>query len=222
MIWVPFLIELLCHICSPLMDSFADLIRKAQRGDIAALRELVESYDSLIKLECTAFGLWQFPEWSHSDLSQEVAMRVLTRLDQFRGAESNNPQAKFKGWLRQITRSTILNILRRQGNTFNSPGKPLESLVEELYFADDRNVPTASSIVSRQEQHQRVRRVISSCLDDECREILRLRIVEGKTFGEIAKLMDLSQDQVRYRFEVSLGRLRSLLDQDDSSQTERE
>ena len=192
------------------METFAELIRKAQRGDLNALRDLVLLYEPLIRSECSCFGLWQFPEWSHSDLSQEVTMRVLTRLDQFRGADQKNPKALFQSWLRVVAQNTVRNILRRQSNTFNSPGGPIESLVEEMMRSGGKRISTASSIVSRQEQQQRIRRILLNRLDDECREVLRLRIVEGHTYQMIAEQLNLSLDQVRYRFESSLKRLRTI------------
>lgn len=191
------------------MNSFAELISKAQRGELSALRELVDSHADLIRSECAHFGLWQFPEWSHSDLSQEVAMRVLTRLDQFRGSKEKNSRALFRNWLRVVTRNTVKNILRRQGNTLNSPGGPIESLVEEMIRSGGNRVSTASSIISRQEQHQQIKKAMHQCLDEECREVLRLRVIEGQTYESISQTLNLSLDQVRYRFESSLKRLKA-------------
>lgn len=189
------------------MESFDRLIEAAQRGELNALRELVLRYEYIVKKECQKFRLWQFPEWTHSDLSQEVMMHVLTRLDQFRGGD--NTEAAFKGWLRRIAFNTVTNLIRHRNNTINSPDGPIESLVGEIMGTDSKNGATASSIVSKAEQYQLIQDIIFQQLNEECREILRLRIVEGLTFDAIGKRLNLSIDQVRYRYESSLARLKA-------------
>lgn len=107
-----------------------------------------------------------------------------------------------------------MNILRQQGNTYRRPDTPVQSLDHNFGIIDhDQN--TASSIIADQEQHRLINVILSTTLDDVSRKIVTLRIHEALTWQEIADQLDVTIDQVRYRFEISLDKLKKHLSEDD-------
>ena len=80
------------------MTSIDQTIIRAQAGDAEAISQLVVEFQDTIYSECAKIGLWGHPDWSQSDLSQEVIFRVMKNLDQFKGATSEEPRLAFDQW----------------------------------------------------------------------------------------------------------------------------
>ena len=82
----------------------ADLVRRARDGDRNALENLVRRYQRWI-YNVALRMVWS-PEEAR-DVTQEVLIKVVTKLATFRGRSS------FRTWLYRITANHVLNMKRR-------------------------------------------------------------------------------------------------------------
>lgn len=187
------------------------VLEKAQQGDVASLEYVISEFSSSIDEECSKFGLWQLPDWSHSDLNQEVVIRVVAKLNLFQNLDSENLRASLDRWIRVTSRNVVKNLLRDQTIPSRKPKQPINEFDEQtLTYHRNRN-RSASSIFMRDEEAVVVQTAIAECLDQEGAIILNLRIVEGLSLRQISGRLELSYDQVRYKFERSLAILKQRL-----------
>ncbi len=190
-------------------ETFQAIIRDAQKGDASSIETIVAEFTKLIQQECMKYGLLQHPDWSHSDLSQEVLIHVLSQIRQFRGTDTDDPRAAFEQWLRVTTKNFLSNLQRRRKAKKRFPetgfknndgsGQPNHDLQD--------HAKTASSIFFHKEDFERLHNAIQNCLDGTEQEILMLRAVEGLTLKEISERLQLTYDQVRYKYETSLSQV---------------
>lgn len=119
------------------------------------------------------------------DVVQDVFMQVFKALDRFRGA------SEFTTWLHRITHNTCINRLR------SAAVRRVSSLdAVEPGAAPASDAPNAEELLGREDlQHQ-----IQSALDKmepDHRVVLVMRVMDARSYSEIAKLTDQTEDQVR-------------------------
>ncbi|MFK7769672.1 MAG: RNA polymerase sigma factor [Mariniblastus sp.] len=190
------------------MQTLGELIRAARDGDTEAIETLVMRFSGVIRTECAKYGIRQHPEWSHSDLVQEVVFRVWTKIDQFNGAEHEHAAAMFDQWVRTTAQTVLKNLHRARTAKKRKPeGKiqPIDEATQTMVRHD--HVQTASSVFSNKEQAERLNDAMDECLDKQSQEILSLRVVDGLSLKDISERLSLSYDQVRYKFKCGLEAL---------------
>lgn len=185
------------------MTSLSELIRAIQKGDTLAVEELVKQFSGAIRHECAKFGLRDHADLSHSDLVQEVLLRVWTKIHQFRGGESDEQIAlAFDSWIRKTARTTLSNLYRSRETYKRKPDQPTQSFDEGGHpygkFRPHQSGP--SSIFIKNEEVERLRAAMDQCLDDQTKEIVNRHVVEGQSFKYISEQMSITYDQVRYAF----------------------
>jgi RNA polymerase sigma-70 factor (ECF subfamily) len=132
------------------------------------------------------------------DLTQEVYLRVLTRIRQFEG------RSAFRTWLFRIAVNTARDQRRR-----SRPTAPLE----ELAFEPPAAGPSAEAGLLERERAARVRRAVAA-LPPRLRVPLVLRYVAGLTYPEIGEALALRPGTVASRLSRGLLRLGRALDRD--------
>lgn len=188
------------------MPNLSEYIRDAQNGDASALEKLILQFSGTIRRECTRYSLNLPPDLSHSDLVQEVLLRVWTKIGQFKGVEQEETQALvFECWIIKNARSTLHNLIRDRGAQKRMPAEGITSFdeVAQEYHKHQDNQSGPSSILAKDEEAERLKVAMNRYLDDREREILIRYIVEGQTFKQISEDMSLSYDQVRYAFHTA-------------------
>ena len=190
------------------MQTLREILRGAQAGDAEAIETLVMRFSGLIQRECAKYGIWQHPDWSHSDLIQEVVFRVWTKIDQFKGTEHEHASAMFDQWVRITSQSVLKNLHRSRTAKKRNPENQIQQIDESnQVFAQKNRDQTASAIYSTKEQVERLNTAMDQCLNDECQNIVNLRVVEGLSLKEIAERLSMTYEQVRYKFKTSLETL---------------
>ena len=116
---------------SPLADAHADppdeqLVARAQGGDRRALEQLVARHGPWI-FNVAARMVWRRDD--AADVTQEVLVKVITRLSDFRG------ESAFRTWLYRVVVNHVINLKKRQ--PLESAPRPFESFVEDLDEAGD-------------------------------------------------------------------------------------
>ncbi len=134
------------------------------------------------------------------DNSEEVAQQVFISIWQNLNQLTNN--ASFFPWLRQMTRNKSYNFLRDNKVDRKISGEQAEKLLAR--YCDPRIVP--SEEFERQQQSIILNNFISE-LPADSREIVLLYYREEESTKQVAKLLELSEANVRKK----LSRIRALL-----------
>lgn len=186
------------------MSSVAEavLIERAQRGEYAALCELIGRYER--KAYHLAFRLMG-NHADASDAAQEALVRVYTRLNNFRG------DSAFSTWLFRVVTNTCLDELRRRGRfRFASLDDPL--LSDEgcmpRQALDDRDGPVDAA--ERREVQWLVRAAIRR-LPADYRAVVVLRDLQSLSYSEIASVLGTSVGTIKSRLHRARLALRSIL-----------
>lgn len=92
------------------------LLSRLRNADAAAWNRLVVLYAPLVHHWCRQFGL---PTREAADVLQDVFQSVATNLDRF---HRDAPGDSFRGWLRTITRSKVMDHFRRRSGQPEAAG----------------------------------------------------------------------------------------------------
>jgi RNA polymerase sigma-70 factor (ECF subfamily) len=176
-------------------DDF-QFVAAALAGQKEAFGQLVERYqDRLIHAISRYLGS---VEDAH-DVAQDAFVQAYTRLASFRG------EAAFYTWLYRIAFNLAMTRVRRR--------RPMQSLDQ----AKDRlgNEPidlgaTAETGILREEQARVVHTALGQ-LDEEFRQVIVLRELEGCAYEQIAQILEIPVGTVRSRLYRARIQLRDLL-----------
>ena len=193
----------------PAEDEYADLVRAAAAGDAGALDRL------LMRAQEVA---WRFSTsvCGHADDAEDAMQEALIKTYRYVG-RIREPDA-FRPWLYRTVRNACLMGRRKKA------GEPtrLQSLDEVLPGSDGRTRPDAPHPGKNPEQladNAALRRRLGKALHSlpgPYRAIVFLREMEGLSTREVAKVMGMTEDNVKTR----LHRARIQLQKDLGSSAE--
>ncbi len=161
------------------------LAGKAASGDTVALDRLLAIIDRH-RLSRVAVRRLIVNDNDAEDVYQDVLIRVAQRIDGFAG------QSRFTTWLYAVARNAAIDHLRRQ--------KKVDTLDEARVMSDAERV--SSMIAGRADL-----RAMLDALPEHYGRVVTLRDIEGRTYEDIAALLDIPLNTVRSR----LARGRALL-----------
>jgi len=178
----------------------ADLVRMAQKGDLASFEELVARHRD--KIYARAYSMMRHEEEA-LDLSQDAWVKGWQRLAQFQGDSS------FVTWMTRIVINLCLDQLRKQKR---QRAESIEALEEDGGVERQMPVvqanPTAG--LERVELRERIDRALAQ-LSHEHRTVLVLHEFEELEYKEIAERMKCSIGTVMSRLFYARRRMASLL-----------
>ncbi|WP_422929512.1 RNA polymerase sigma factor [Singulisphaera sp. PoT] len=181
----------------------AILVRQAQAGDREAFGELVEQFQRTVHAIC----LRRLGNPSEAlEMTQEVFLHVLRRLDQLREPE------RFAGWLRQVAVRMAINRATRR----NAP-PTVEAVVLEG-ACTERNDGPLEEMISRERAHH-----LWGALDrlkTIDREVLVAFYIQGKSLIEIAEELETPVGTVKRRLHTARKRLKVELETSVSASDE--
>lgn len=183
------------------MEETKSLVRKSQKGDIAAFEELVRRYQN--KVYTLSFNLTGNAA-DAQDLAQEVFLRAFTSLAGFRN------EADFGTWLHRLTVNLWLNARQRQKGQVVSLDAPLQT--EEGEVA--REVAAAGAdpgeALESRELQELVRQALAR-LPGEQKVVLILREIEGYSYEEIAGILGCAVGTVKSRLNRARQGLKEIM-----------
>jgi RNA polymerase sigma-70 factor (ECF subfamily) len=172
----------------------AILVRQAQAGDREAFGRLVEQFQRTVHAIC----LRRLGNPSEAlEMTQEVFLHVLRRLDQLREPE------RFAGWLRQVTVRMAINRATRR----NAPASVETGVLEGA--CEHRNDPL-DELISR-ERAQRLWEALAR-LKAIDREALVAFYIQGRSLVEVAEDLDAPIGTIKRRLHTARKRLRAELE----------
>ncbi|MCC6553888.1 MAG: sigma-70 family RNA polymerase sigma factor [Polyangiaceae bacterium] len=167
-----------------------ELIERAQRGDQAAFRALVERHQR--RAFAIALGLVR-DENDARELVQEAFLRVYKGLGSFQGGSS------FFTWLYRIVMNLAIDLMRK-------PGRRDLELQENQAVDEGAELPLVSRIdgadpidvIRRREIAGRIQAALDA-LPEYHRGVILMREVEGMSYEEMAQAMGVSKGTIMSR-----------------------
>jgi RNA polymerase sigma-70 factor (ECF subfamily) len=177
----------------------ADLIRRAQARDEAAIRTIIKANNR--RLYRIARGILR-DDSEAEDVVQETYVRVLTRLDDFRGESS------IATWLSRVAMNEALGRLRKRRPTI-----PFETTTNDTSMARIIHFPlmTASDDPEKTMAQREIQHVVERAVDelpDAFRMVFITRVIEGMSVEETAELLKLRMMTVKTRLHRARRMLR--------------
>jgi RNA polymerase sigma-70 factor (ECF subfamily) len=132
-------------------------------------------------------------------VSQDAFLRAFHRLSSFKG------EAPFRTWLLQITHNAAINTATRR--------RPVP-VDRELEQAEDRDTPDSerrpAESLERREREQRLQLKLGA-LRTSYRSLIVLRDLEGLSYDEISRLLEMPVGSVKGRLHRARGELIELM-----------
>lgn len=197
-------------------------LARAKLGDEKALGELLLTVESYLKLLARLqIGRHLQVKLDASDVVQETFLEAHRSITRFEG----DSRDQFMAWLRTILASRLSNNVRRYLGTQARDVRLEQQMQINLdqsamslggMFIDPGESP--SQLVSQEEQSRLVVECLSKLAPDY-QNVLMLRHLEGKSFPEIATLLNRSVDSVEKLWVRGLSKLKKefLIARDDES-----
>jgi RNA polymerase sigma-70 factor (ECF subfamily) len=190
------------------------LLQQARAGDAAALGRLLEGYRPYLTLLARVqIGRLLQGKVGTSDAVQEAFLGAHHNFHQFAGAD----ERAFLAWLRQVLASVLANLVRHYAGT-----QARDVRLEQGLSADLDRSSAALAALDNSPDRQADRREQSALLaealqrlDEDDREVLVLRHLEGLSFPEVAERMGRTVDSVKKRWPRALMRLRKAFQGDE-------
>lgn len=186
-------------------DEYPALVRAAADGDERAMeRLLLRAQESAYRFSVMVCGRTNETE----DVMQDALISTYRHARQIREPEA------FRAWLYRTVRNACLLTRRRK------VGEPahLVSIDAPAHDGDTRpvfdradNTPSGEVAVDAKRQRDRVRRAIAT-LPPPQREVLVLRDLEGLSTREVARVVRVSEDNVKTRLHRARVALRAALE----------
>jgi RNA polymerase sigma-70 factor (ECF subfamily) len=184
------------------------LIRRAQKGDEEALRELHERYEDVLQRRIRG----KLPahlgrKFSVADVLQEARLAVFRHAGTFedRGAGS------FRNWLLTIVDRKLHDLVRRHMGTAKRGERREVSRGRRMDTANFVAVGPSPSQIAIGSELEALVRAAMDALPEDYREILRLAREECLSLREVAERMGRSRDAVKKLYWRALQRFRQEL-----------
>jgi len=186
-----------------------EVVALAKQGSEIAFRELVRRYErpvfSLI------FRMVRNKELAE-DLSQETFIKVLNAVGTYR------PEFKFSSWVFKIANNAAIDHLRKRSlDTLSLEGSP-HAQTPEMIEATALQISERGESQLEEVENRELGRTIEAAIDElrpEYRSCILLRHVEGRTYEEIADILNLPLGTVktyihraRNELRIALGHLK--------------
>jgi RNA polymerase sigma-70 factor, ECF subfamily len=158
------------------------VIIACQNGDRDALRVLFEEYKD--QVYSTAFYWFSGDAAAAADVTQQVFLKLISRINQFRG------DSEFTTWLYRLVVNACLDERRKQ--------RRLVSLTDLTLMKTSTREPSQNVRYAQHEISEHVHRAIAK-LSPKLRVPILLKYVEGLSYEEIAEVLRCSKGTVASR-----------------------
>jgi RNA polymerase sigma factor (sigma-70 family) len=168
----------------------AELVEKAKSGDRAALESLVLRHQAWIYNIAVRMV---FRPHDAEEATQEVLVKVITRLGTFKG------QSSFRTWLYRIAANHVLNMKRRRAEsrvtTFADYGAAIDR-TPDLDLPDPKSVPVSLPLLVEEAKNGCTMGMLL-CLDRRQRLIFTLGAILGASDAVGADVLEMTADNFR-------------------------
>ncbi|MEM9657977.1 MAG: sigma-70 family RNA polymerase sigma factor [Planctomycetota bacterium] len=191
------------------------LLKLAQRGDQAALHDLLERFRPQLKMMVRMrLNPRLKARVDDSDVVQDAFLYVSKRLPDYIA----DPQSPFLLWLRQITSRKLIDVHRKHLGANTDAGREVSlnrarfpqasSICIAEHLADGQTSP--SGIVLREETRAALDKALTA-MDETDREVISMRHYEGLSNIEVAHELGIESAAASKRYVRALQRLQKIL-----------
>jgi RNA polymerase sigma-70 factor (ECF subfamily) len=184
----------------------ADVVALARKGREAAFREIVRRYERPVF--SLVFRMVRDRELAE-DLSQDAFIKVLNHLDRYQ------PEFKLSSWLFKIAHNVTIDYLRRRKlptvSMSGSPNAFTPDEIEATSFDVDSQSESALEELTSKELGTAIEAAIAR-LRPEYRSCIMLRHVEGRSYEEVAAMLDIPLGTVKTYIHRARHELREALE----------
>ncbi|MBN1204598.1 MAG: sigma-70 family RNA polymerase sigma factor [Myxococcaceae bacterium] len=184
------------------------LVKRVRSGDQRAFKLLVERYQR--KVYAVALGMLKDKEEA-MDVSQEAFVKVYKYLDHFKG------DASFYTWLYRITVNICIDIIRKRSGAGGEAVEFDETLPMDV---SEANIGALGSRLGTNPQKSALRRELAekiqealSAVPEKHRAILLLREVEGMSYEDLSRTLDIPKGTVMSRLFHARAKVQKILSQ---------
>ena len=183
-----------------------EAISRAQRGDHAAFRVLVERYQH--RVYRLALRILRDEEMAR-DAVQDAFLKVYASLGRFEGRSS------FYTWLYRVVLNLCLDLRRRDRSSRNVEWAEEHTPLSEGADPDSEEPmegapPSPHHVLERAELRDRMAAAIEE-LPDAARQTLLLREVDGLSYEEIGQALEIPKGTVMSRLHYARRRMQKAL-----------
>ncbi len=171
------------------------LVERVRTGDQRAFKLLVERYQR--KIYSVALGMLKDKEEA-KDVAQEAFVKVYRYIDHFKG------DASFYTWLYRITVNICIDVMRKKGSTSGREAVEFDESVK-MDIAE-ANIGAVGSRLGTNPQKSALRAELAQRITDAIqqipeahRKILLLREVEGMSYEDLARTLNIPKGTVMSR-----------------------
>ena len=198
----------------PPIENERDLIERARRGDEKAIEALISVHaDRLLASVRAELGQKLRQRLESQDIVQQTYLDVLKNIDQFVETGSDS----FFRWLRTIALHRIqdtdrqaFKAIKRRGEVRIADIARRDESVADLLGQLPASITGPFAAIRRDEQLKRLRDALEA-LDEDHREVLRLRYLNQFSVKETAEEMNRTESAVRSLCVRAVIRLQELL-----------
>lgn len=180
------------------------LVKRVRSGDQRAFKLLVERYQR--KVYAVALGMLKDKEES-MDVSQEAFVKVYKYLDHFKGDSS------FYTWLYRITVNICIDVIRKRGS-----GEMVEYDETQAVDLSEARIGALGSRLGTNPQKSALRRELAekiqealATVPEKHRAILLLREIEGMSYEDLARTLDIPKGTVMSRLFHARAKVQKIL-----------
>lgn len=184
------------------------LVKRVRGGDQRAFKLLVERYQR--KVYAVALGMLKDKEEA-MDVSQEAFVKVYKYLDHFKG------DASFYTWLYRITVNICIDIIRKRAG---AGGEAVEFDETMPMDVSEANIGALGSRLGTNPQKSALRRELAekiqealAAVPEKHRAILLLREVEGMSYEDLSRTLDIPKGTVMSRLFHARAKVQKILSQ---------
>ena len=174
------------------------LIEQVLTGDQDAFAQLMEPYEDKVYNLCLRMCS---DREEAKDLTQEAFIKV------WRGLKFYKHEAAFSTWLYRLTGNVCIDFLRQKKR---KAAISLTAPEEEDQIDVLDPAPQPEEVVLQRQRKEAVADAMAE-LEDEFRLVLTLRVVQERSYEEIAEIMDLKVGTVKSRLARAREKLRKIL-----------
>jgi len=182
------------------------LVQQAVAGSRKALEELILRHQAWVYNICLKM---LFTPADAEDATQEVLVKVITKLDTFRG------QSSFRTWLYRVAFNHVLNVKkslgeRQHATTFSLYWKSIEA-TPDADLPDTASLPVDANLIVEEVKLSCMQGMLL-CLDREQRLAYILGAIFGVNDAVAAEILDVSRANFRQRLSRARRQIHSFMD----------
>ena len=175
------------------MDEDLEFVTLCQRGDVDAFRPLVEKHQKkMLNIAYRMMGDYE----AASEVVQDAFLQAYKAIRKFRG------EARFSTWLCRIVINLSKNRIKQMKTRLEREGVSLDAPIETEDGQVPHDPPAQEPSALEQMERKEVERAVQVCinaLDNDYREVLVLRDIQGLSYDEIGEILKIPGGTVKSR-----------------------